>query len=227
MYSRLFLSSVSVELLPVKSGTGGDLSSSAFLSLVSRIGSHRFARTSIGRDRSENERTRGRFLFLSFLWLPSLFSRARAITLVCEGSGPLAIGMKVGSCVEMESPGPRLYTHLPTRDGQDRARGPRPSSPIEPPGGAPLLVLFSSPFLDSTYLISLLVLRLLLSFSSSYTASCISASSLSLFFFLSRSLLPSDLGLLADFFAPFCSGPRRLCPVPHKSSSSRSSGTDS
>lgn len=132
--------------------------------------------------------------------------------------------MKVGSCVEMESPGPRLYTHLPTRaDGQDRARGPRPSSPIEPPGGAPLLVFSSPPFLDSTNLISLLVLHLLLSFSSSYTASRISASSLSfslfLFFFLSRShsLLP-DLGLLADFLRSFLfritiSMLGTLCPV--------------
>jgi len=119
---------------------------------------------------------------LSFSLSSLSFFRARAITLVCKG--PLVIGMKVGSCVEMESPGPRLYTHLPTRtDGQDRARGPRPSSPIEPPGGGASLLVFSSPpFLDSTYLISLLVLHLLLSFSSSYTASRISA------FFLSLSL---------------------------------------
>lgn len=88
-------------------------------------------------------------LSFSLSVLPSLFFFARVqITLVCEG--PLAIGMKVGSCVEMESPGPRLYTHLPTRaSGQDRARGPRPSSPIEPPGGAPLSVFSSPPFLDS------------------------------------------------------------------------------
>lgn len=176
--------------MPVESASG-TAAISSWVSLapgLADIGCHRFARTSIGRDRSENERTRGRFLSLSlFLCLPSRFFRARAITLVCEG--PLAIGMKVGSCVEMESPGPRLYTHLPTRaDGQDRARGPRPSSPIEPPGGAPLLVFTSPPFLDSTYLISLLVLHLLLSFSSSYTASHISASSLSFSLFLSLSL---------------------------------------
>lgn len=167
VYSRLFLFSVNVELFASRVGVGhsGDLLFG--FSCCSRISSHRFARTSIERDRSENEKNAGEFPVpvSLFLCLPSLFFRARAITLVCEG--PLAIGMKVGSCVEMESPGPRLYTHLPTRaDGQDRARGPRPSSPIEPPGGASLLVFSSPPFLDSTYLISLLVLYLLLSFSS-------------------------------------------------------------
>lgn len=133
-------------------------------------------RANFDRARSIGERKNaGKCPCLSFPVFPLFFFRARVITLVCEG--PLAIGMKVGSCVEMESPGPRLYTHLPTRaDCQDRARGPRPSSPIEPPGGASLLVFSSPPFLDSTYLISLLVLYLLLSFSSSYTASHISPS---------------------------------------------------
>jgi len=99
------------------------------------------------------------------IYLPSLFFRARAITLVCEG--PLAIGMKVGSCVEMESPGPRLYTHLPTRArGQDRARGPPRCSSSAERGPS-----FSRPSLRRPswtlcppYL-SLLVLRCLLSLS--------------------------------------------------------------
>lgn len=139
MYSHLFLSSVNVELLPVESasGTGGDLPL-RLLFLLRRgsalTGSRELQSGAI--DRRTKERGGGSCPCL-FSVFPLFFFRARVITLVCEG--PLAIGMKVGSCVEMESPGPRLYTHLPTRaDGQDRARGPRPSSPIEPPGGAPL-----------------------------------------------------------------------------------------
>lgn len=114
----------------------------------------------------------------------------------------------------------------PVLHGQDRARGPRPSSPIEPPGGAPLLVFSSPPFLDSTYLISLspcpappplffLPPTPLLAFLPSLSLSLFLSFSLSLYFLLSRShsLLP-DLGSIADFFGPFCSGPRRLCPAP-------------
>jgi len=150
-------------------------------------------------------------LSLSLLLLSSLsffFSRA------CDYArckGPLAIGMKVGSCVEMESPGPRLYTHLPTRaDDQDRVRGPRSSSPIELPGGAPLL-LFSSPFLDSLLTLSLSLSCTLSLFLPPTPLLVFLPLFLSLF--LSRSLLPF-LDLLADFFAPFCSGPR-LCPALH------------
>lgn len=65
----------------------------------------------------------------------SFFFARVQITLVCEG--PLAIGMKVGSCVEMESPGPRLYTHLPTRTAARIVQGgpdpPRRSSHREGP----------------------------------------------------------------------------------------------
>lgn len=156
----------------------------------------------------------GPFRLLLFLSSFSYFFRARAITLVCEG--PLAIGMKVGSCVEMESPGPRLYTHLPTRTGgQDRARGP--SSPTVPPGGAPLLLLSSPPFLDF-YLSTLspsLFPHQLLSLSLPPTpflaflppVSLPRSPSLS----LAHLLLPV-LGLLVDSFTPFRSGPRRLRP---------------
>lgn len=137
--------------------------------------------------------------------------------------------MKVGSCVEMESSGPRLYTHLPTRaSGQDRARGPRPSSPIEPPGGAPLLVFSSPPFLDSiclptylpTYLpyLSPCLTSFPLSFFSSYTASRISAS---------ISLASAYFQLAHRFFCSFPFRPTTstldclICPVLKRSPSSR------
>lgn len=56
-------------------GHGFLCSSSASLALVSRVGSHRFARTIDRRDRSENEITRGGSVFLSLSSL-SFFSRA-------------------------------------------------------------------------------------------------------------------------------------------------------
>lgn len=160
----------------------------------------------------------------------SLFFRARAITLVCEGL--LAIGMKVGSYVEMESPGPRLYTHLPTRaGGQDRARGPRPSSP-EPPGGAPLLVFSSPPFLDSTYLI--LLLSLSLPPTPLPRSCCLSLSLPSLSFSLAHSLacsLASALRLARRFLrsfpfrpTPSTAGVRLVIPIRFSMSGSRIRG---
>jgi len=134
-------------------------------------------------DRSQRKKKRGGALSLYLSIFPLFFFRARAITLVCEG--PLAIGMKVGSCVEMESPGPRLYTHLPTRTrGQDRARGPRPSSPFELRREGPLfqLSLFVTLLGLSAHLISPSLFSAassLFLFLLTYTVSRISASSFS------------------------------------------------
>jgi len=165
--------------------------------------------------------------FRLLLLLSSYFFRARAITLVCEG--PLAIGMKVGSCVEMESPGPPLiypFTHPYRRPGSckgaptllaDRATG----------RGLSFTPLFAALLGASTYLPYLPPCSppAPLSFSSSYTvsrvpASCLSSISLppSLAFACSR----TARRFLRSF--PFWPKSTVSCPVPRRSSTS---GTDS
>lgn len=133
------------------------------------IGSHRFARTFNRRDlpKCEEQKKNGfgercyagwGILSLSFflsLYISVFFCRARAIMLVCKRS--LAIGMKVESCVEIESPGPRLYTHLPTYSWQPGScKGPRSSSPSNRERGPSFSLLFAA--LLVLYLISLLLL---------------------------------------------------------------------
>lgn len=166
MCTHVFFSPpVNGKLLPDESasGTGGDLLFGFSCCLLSRLSPVRANCRSTRTNRSQRKKNAGGSVPLSIF--PLFFFRARAITLVCEG--PLAIGMKVGSCVEIESPRPRLYTHLPTRTrNQDRARGPRPSSPIELHREGPLFSrLFAALLGLSIYLISLLVLRRLLSLS--------------------------------------------------------------